>query len=115
MFLATSFVPSSVQSAPAAAAGSPDTLHTAADSLAALTSLPDSAEGALSAIPTEEGGGVLNLILASLPTDPASIFAILLLVGCAVLVFRYGMQKGDAGQQPTDRGGPAGRGGTSKS
>ena len=34
-------------------------------------------------------------ILDSFPTDPASIFAILLLVGCAILVLRFGFQKHD--------------------
>jgi hypothetical protein len=89
------------QAAPVGAESLSDTLSGVSDSLGASASLSDSLTAvgeATSTAAAGEAGGALEKILASLPTEPASVFALLLLVGCTVLVLRYGLKKGDTAQ-----------------
>lgn len=44
--------------------------------------------------------GLLDGILESAPTDPASIFALLLIVGVAGAVIWFGRPRGGGGNQP---------------
>jgi len=52
------------------------------------------AADSLVAASAAEDGLSFAEVVQSLPTDPASIFSILLLVVCTFLVLRYGLQQG---------------------
>jgi len=74
-----------------------DSASGAADSLAVLASGSDSlvaAGASVAEAATAETGLSMGEVLASVPTDPASVFSLLLLLGCTILVLRYGLQKG---------------------
>jgi hypothetical protein len=47
-----------------------------------------------------EGGLSLTELLAALPTDPASIFALLLFAGSVALVIWFGRPRGGKGGKP---------------
>ncbi len=55
---------------------------------------------AILALQSGEAGGLGSRIVSSLPRDPASIFALLLIVVCAAAVLWYGRPRG--GGQRTD-------------
>lgn len=106
------------QSTPAVGGGMTDTL--AALSAPAGTVVPPADSIAPTAsmapdLPADAGKGAFDLMLSSLPTDPASIFALLLLVGCTILVLRYGLQKGGSEKKGTNAGSAEGRGETQRS
>lgn len=94
-----------VQSTPSSTAGAAEIPSGLSDTLLVSATVSDSLRAVGAVVPgasVEETGGVFEKILTSLPTDPASIFALLLLVGCTVLVLRFGLQKGSVEQKSSD-------------
>lgn len=101
------------QSTPAVGDGITDTLAALSAPAGAVVPPADSVAPTVSMapdLPAEAGKGAFDLMVSSLPTDPASIFALLLLLGCTALVLRYGLQKGGSEKKGPDSGSAEGRG-----
>jgi hypothetical protein len=95
-----------LQSSPSSSEVPADPITAVSDTLAASAVGSDSLAVLgtdATAVSPEETGQVLEKIVASLPTDPASILALVLLLGCTILVLRYGLQKGPTEKKPSER------------